>query len=193
MPTIMDTINRKCRRLVKLLLHPVHNARMYYLKKKGMAIGDNVHIMQGTILDVSRPFLIEIGSNVTIAPRCHILTHDASMNIFLKATRIGRVKINDNCFIGAGTIVLPNVTIGPDVVIGAGSVVTASVEPSSVYVGNPARKICSIDDFLAKHRRLINEKNNYPYPEFHGYWITEDNAEKMKEELENDFGYSTKQ
>ncbi len=79
-----------------------------------MKIGSNVQILHDTILDPSRAFLIEIGNNVTFAPRCHLLTHDASMNIFQKKTRIGKVKIKDNCFIGAGTIILPNVTIGPN-------------------------------------------------------------------------------
>lgn len=53
------------------------------------------------------------------------------------------VHIGKNCFIGDRTIVLPGVTIGDEVVIGAGSVVTKDIPSNSVAVGNPARVIKS--------------------------------------------------
>lgn len=174
-----------------LFLHdPRHYySRIKYLKRKGMKIGKNVKILHDTILDPSRAFLIEIGNNVTFAPRCHLLTHDASMNIFEKNTRIGKVKIKDNCFIGAGTIILPNVTIGPNAIIGAGSVVTKNVPKNSVTAGNPAKLICSLEKFLKKHDDLSTQHPNYPYPEFHGDWISKENASRMEKELDNTFGY----
>ena len=119
-----------------------------------MKIGYNVFILHGTVIDNSRPFLIEIGNNVTLAPKCHILTHDASMCNFLNITRIGKVKILDNCFIGANTVIMPNVTIGPNAVVGAGSVVTKNVEPFSIFAGNPAKKIDSLEHFLEKHKKM---------------------------------------
>ncbi|WP_202171413.1 DapH/DapD/GlmU-related protein [Bacillus sp. USDA818B3_A] len=47
------------------------------------------------------------------------------------------VKIGDNCWIGAGSIICPGVTIGDNSVIGAGSVVTKDIPANSVAVGNP--------------------------------------------------------
>jgi acetyltransferase-like isoleucine patch superfamily enzyme len=51
------------------------------------------------------------------------------------------VIIEDNVWIGGGSIILPGVTIGSGAVIGAGSIVIKSVPPFSVAVGNPARVI----------------------------------------------------
>lgn len=55
------------------------------------------------------------------------------------------IRVEDDCWIGAGAIILYGVTIGKGAVIGAGSVVTKDVEPYSVNVGNPARKIRDVE------------------------------------------------
>ena len=109
----------------------VYRLRGEYTTEKlvsmGMKVGKNFKRLNGVILDPSHCWLIEIGDNVTMAPRVHILCHDASTKTFLNYTKIGRVSIGDNVFIGAESIVLPGVTIGSNVVIGAGSVVTHDV------------------------------------------------------------------
>lgn len=51
------------------------------------------------------------------------------------------VKICNDCWIGAGAIILNGVTIGEGAVVGAGAVVTKNVEPYTIIAGNPARKI----------------------------------------------------
>lgn len=56
------------------------------------------------------------------------------------------VIIEDNVWIGGGAIILPNVTIGKNSVIGAGSVVTRSIPANCVAVGNPCRVIKNIDN-----------------------------------------------
>jgi len=56
----------------------------------------------------------------------------------------GFVFLEDDCWIGAGTIILPNVIIGKGALIGAGSVVTKNVEPYSVVAGVPAKLIRKI-------------------------------------------------
>lgn len=122
------------------------------LIKMGMQVGDNFKRLKGTILDPSHCWLIEIGDNVTLAPRVHILCHDASTKQFLNYTKIGRVTIGNNVFVGAETVILPNVTVGNNVVIGANSTVTHDVPNNSVYVGSPARFLCTIDEYLNKER-----------------------------------------
>ena len=87
----------------------------------GMKVGKNFNRLHGTILDPGHCWLIEIGDDVTMAPRVHILCHDASTKTFLNYTKVGRVTIGDRVFIGAESVVLPGVTIGNDVVIGANS------------------------------------------------------------------------
>lgn len=65
------------------------------------------------------------------------------------------VEIGDNVFIGARTIVLPGTIIGDNTIIGAGSVIKGQIKSNSVYAGNPARYICSIDDYLSHHHELL--------------------------------------
>jgi maltose O-acetyltransferase len=77
------------------------------------------------------------------------------MDEFLDAGRIGRVVIHESCHIGARTAILPGVEIGPRTIVGANSVVSRSLPPDSVCAGNPARVLCSVDDYLEKHRSRI--------------------------------------
>ena len=81
------------------------------LVKMGLKVGENFNRLNGVILDPSHCWLISIGNNVTLAPRVHILAHDASTKTFLNYTKIGHVKIGNNVFIGAESIVLPNVEL----------------------------------------------------------------------------------
>lgn len=118
----------------------------------GMKVGKNFNRLHGVILDPGHCWLIEIGDNVTMAPRVHILCHDASTKQFLGYTKIGRVTIGDNVFIGAESVVLPGVTIGSNVIIGANSTVTHDIPDGSVVAGAPARVICSLEDYLDKER-----------------------------------------
>ena len=180
------------KRPVVFLRAPTHyHAQVKKMKKHGMKIGRNVSILHDTILDPSRPFLIEIGNNVTFAPRCHVLTHDASMCLFQNRTRIGKVKILDNCFIGAGSVILPGVTIGPNVVIGAGSVVAKTVPEGAVFAGNPAKRICGLAEFLQKHDRACTPANSFPRAKYHGRFVSRDDAERLGIYLDSRCGYRT--
>ena len=78
------------------------------LIKMGLKVGKNFGRLNGVILDPSHCWLIEIGDNVTMAPRVHILAHDASTKTFLDYTKIGKVTIGNNVFIGADSVVLQN-------------------------------------------------------------------------------------
>ena len=118
----------------------------------GMSVGTNFKRLHGVILDPSHCWLITIGDNVTMAPRVHILCHDASTKPFLNYTKIGNVTIGDNVFIGAESMVFPGVTIGSNVIVGANSTVTHDVPDGVVVAGSPAKIICSLDDYLDKER-----------------------------------------
>ena len=118
----------------------------------GMKVGKNFKRMNGVILDSSHCWLIEIGDNVTMAPRVHILCHDASTKTFLNYTKIGRVTIGNNVFVGAESVILPGVTIGNNVVSGANSTVTHDVPDNTVVAGTPAKQICTLDEYLNKEK-----------------------------------------
>jgi maltose O-acetyltransferase len=128
------------------------------LRTKGLSMGTNVRFAGEVFLDPSHCALICIGNNITFAPKVRIIAHDASTKQFLGFTRIGRVTICDDCFIGDSVVVLPGVTIGPRAVIGAGSVVSKDIPENSIALGNPARVICSLDDYLRRRRHAAAER-----------------------------------
>lgn len=101
-------------------------------------------------IDALMPQFVEIGDNFISAPGSMILTHDSSLLFHAKKYRIEKVKIGDNVFLGANAIILPGVTIGNSVIIGAGAVVTKDVPDNCVVAGNPARIICSVEDYIQK-------------------------------------------
>ena len=125
------------------------------LVSMGMTVGNNFKRLNGVILDPGHCWLIEIGDNVTMAPRVHILCHDASTKPFLNYTKIGRVSIGNNVFIGAGSVVLPGIEIGNNVIIGANSTITHDIPDNSVVVGSPAKVISTLDKYLEKERNRM--------------------------------------
>lgn len=118
-----------------------HEETIEDLRKRGVKIGENVHVF-GVNIDGGYGFLVEIGNNVTIT-NATILAHDASTKKFLGYSKVGKVKIGDNVFVGYGSIVLPGVTIGNNVIIGGGAVVRDNIPDNSLVIGNPAKVVCS--------------------------------------------------
>lgn len=134
------------------------------LIERGMIVGKNFFRGKNVEIDDTFSWLIEIGSDVTLAPGARLLAHDASIRRFLGYTRVGTILIGNKVFIGADSVVLPDVSIGDNVIIGAGSVVTRNVESNCVYAGNPAKKICDIDSYLNRHKnpkKIYIEKDTF--------------------------------
>lgn len=120
-----------------------------YFRKLGVTFGHNCRLVG--INDFGRePFLITIGNHVSITTSTFI-THDGGVWVFREQNPtidiIKPIKIGNNVFIGADCLILPGVTIGDNVVLGARSVVTKDLADNGVYAGVPARFIKSIDDY----------------------------------------------
>ena len=128
---------------------------------RGLKVGKNFNRQELVSLDYSHCYKIEIGDNVTLAPRVHILAHDASTKNFIGYAKIGLVRIGNNVFVGAGTIILPNVKIGDNVIIGAGSVVTKDIPENSLVVGNPAKVIGKVSEYIEKHKKNMEKIGNF--------------------------------
>ena len=162
-----------------------------YLNKlieRGLVLGKNVSIIDTFFFDPSHCFLISIGDNCVIAPGVRLIAHDASTKQFLGYTKIGKIIIAENCFLGDSVIVLPNVTIGAGSIVGAGAVVTKDVRPGMVAAGNPAKVICSVEEYLEKVKKLAEEKTVYTEEYFIEYLNTE-KRDGMLEELGNSIGF----
>lgn len=128
------------------------------LIKMDLEVGKQFSREGGVKIDASYCHLITIGDNVTLAPNVHILAHDASLKYFLGVSKVGVVRIGNKVFIGAGSVILPNVKISDNVIISAGSVVTKDIPSNSVYAGNPAQFICSIEGLIAKNMSRMNSR-----------------------------------
>jgi maltose O-acetyltransferase len=133
------------------------------LRVAGMRIGTDVWLPGSTWIDTDHCHLIEIGDHCGFGEQCMLLAHDAQMDEFLDAARIGRVIIHPSSHIGARTIILPGVEIGPRTIVGANSVVTRSLPPDTVCAGNPAQVLGSIEQYLNRHRTRIAGGTCFPY------------------------------
>jgi len=144
------------------------DAREYaeYLRRHGglYAMGQEVSITIGTqILD---PAYVRIGNNVLLAA-CTLIGHDGSIEILnraygVKLDRVGKIDIRDNVFIGHGSIVLAGVTIGPNAIVAAGSVVVQDVKEGDIVGGAPARPIGRVEETV---RKLVAETDALPWAE----------------------------
>lgn len=126
---------------------PLNFVRVWSFRRCGYQIGSQVYIgeeLQITdYLEVSHHRLT-IGDRVSIAQRVTIIL-DSDPNWSRLASRIapihGRVHIHEDAWIGSGAILLPNINIGEQAIVGAGSIVTKDVPAFTVVAGNPARII----------------------------------------------------
>lgn len=104
----------------------------------------------------SEPFLVSIGSHVTIADGVRFVTHDGGVWVFRgdepNLHAYAAISVGDNVFIGAGAIILPGVSIANGSVVGAGSVVTKDVPARSVVAGVPARLISDTGSYRERLR-----------------------------------------
>ena len=165
-------------------------AAMEYCLQHGFRAGECFSYNSGYPIDSNYPWLISVGDSVTLATGVKLLAHDASTVKAGAHTKIGIVRIGSNVFIGANSIVLCDTRIGDNVIIGAGSVVTHDIPSNSVYAGNPARYICSFDEFKGKK---LEQRRKSPIFDQHPWYewamATEAEWKDMREKLENGPGY----
>lgn len=126
-----------------------------YAKKIGVTIGRNNRITSCRHgMFGAEPYLVTIGDNCLFSGQVQFLTHDGSLHLFReeypKAFIYKPIKIGNNVFIGFRVTIMPGVTIGDNVAIGAGSVVTKDIPSNCVAVGTPARVIKSYDEYKEK-------------------------------------------
>jgi acetyltransferase-like isoleucine patch superfamily enzyme len=103
---------------------------------RGVNIGKNVWIGYDAIIETSYPYLVTIKDGATIGIRALIIAHFRGLD--------KGVVIEEEAFLGPGTIILPNVVVGRGAVVAAGSVVTTSVPPMTLVQGNPAKPVARV-------------------------------------------------
>lgn len=132
-----------------------------FLRRHGRLhfMGQHVGIVPGTL--IADPEYVSIGNNVLLAA-CSLIGHDGCIDVLNRAygvrlDAVGKIDIRDNVFIGHGAIVLRGITIGPNAIVAAGSVVTRDVPPNSVVGGVPAKVIGQMDQLVEKLQKETQE------------------------------------
>ena len=145
------------KRIKRRLLGYTSDELINELRRNGAKIGKGVFFfdVNSTVVDVTRPWLLNIGEYTKITRGCVILTHDYSLSVLRRKYGgwIGEgaeTIIGTNCFIGINSVILMGSKIGDNVVIGAGSVVHGEIPSNVVVAGNPAQIICSLDEYHKK-------------------------------------------
>ena len=127
-----------------------------YARTLGVKVGNRVRLISikpGSGTFGSEPYLVKLGNHVTVTGGVRFVTHDGGVWVFREEKPdidvFGPIVVGDNVFIGYGTVILPNVRIGNNCVIAAGSVVTRDVPDGVVAGGVPAKALKTIDEYAA--------------------------------------------
>jgi len=102
----------------------------------------------------TEPYLIYIGDHTVVASDVMFVNHDMAVTVAARflgqedAITLGEIRIGNHCFIGARTILLPGISLGDGVIVGAGSIVKSDLPEPGVYVGIGPRKVAELDSFL---------------------------------------------
>jgi len=130
-----------------------------YFRNRGAQIGDGCHILTKSL---GTPYLVSLGNHVWISPGVVFHTHDGGTWVlrdkYPYIDVFGPIIIEDNCLIGRNAQLLPNIRIGRNSVVGAGSVVVSDIPPNSVVIGAPARPFSSFLKYEEKSVALWKEQ-----------------------------------
>lgn len=131
-------------------------------------IGNNVFFSDGTIINTQVP--VYIGDNVMFGPEVLLIGGDHNFKVsgkLMNQVKSGGINLpiilDNDVWIGARCTVLKGVKIGEGAVVGAGSVVTKSLPPYSICVGNPCKPVkCRFTSSdLKKHLTVINSSYSF--------------------------------
>ncbi|HVR40184.1 MAG TPA: DapH/DapD/GlmU-related protein [Thermoanaerobaculia bacterium] len=129
--------------------HPDNRSRLLFYELTNVAIGEDTILNAGLTIYDEFEARVTFGKRVAVATGVTIVASSNPNNSELAhieyvrehLTKLDRVSVGDDAWIGTGAILLPGVEVGQGAVIGAGAVVTRSVDPYTVVAGVPARVV----------------------------------------------------
>ena len=133
-------------------------------------------------IDKNFPWLIEIGEECTISTNVFIIAHDASTSSAIGYSKVGRITIGNRVYIGHNSTILCGVSIGDNAIIGANSLVNRDVPANTVYAGNPAKYICSFEEYRSKREKEFEKVPCFDHNWY--YWSKQASAEERAEMYE---------
>ena len=163
-----------------------------YARKIGVNIGEDNFIPDKRCWS-TEPYLITVGSHCQITAGVRLLTHGGGQVVRDKYPcfdTFGKVIIGDYVYIGNNSLIMPGVTLEDHVLVAAGSVVTKSVPKGMVVGGNPARIICTIEEY--KERNLkYNTGNRRPSINKRDFLLSMDEVKFIKKTYMREPNYNT--
>jgi len=102
---------------------------------------------------------IEIGEGTIWSNNCSFISANHSFTDLKKHNKVNKIKIGKNVWFGSNCIVLPEINIGDNSIIGAGSIVTKNIPEYSIIVGNPAKLIAKRCEKCLQKIQLKSESN----------------------------------
>ena len=139
----------------------IYRALRKLFKQKTKKFVHGKRFYSNSLIDTLFPELIEIGDEFISAPGSIVLAHDASPLFHKRKYRVEKTIIGNRVFLGANSVVLPGVTIGDNVIVGSGAIVTKDIPSNVVVAGNPARVISTVEEYLNK---CNDQKTLYDVP-----------------------------
>lgn len=143
------------------------NICSHCLIENDVVIGDRVTVKSGVQLWDG----IRIGNDVFIGPNASF-TNDRFPRSHQRPEKFLETSIHDGASIGAGAVILPGITIGANAMVAAGAVVTRSVPPNAVVVGNPAKIVGYVDAGRDSAVEGSNERKTSAVSETHVSGVT---------------------
>lgn len=154
-------------KIVKEIIHRKLTPPKLYARELGVNIGEDNFLPDKSCWS-TEPYLITIGSHCQITSGVRFFTHGGGhilRNEIPKFDVFGKIEVGDWVYIGNNSLIMPGVTIGNHVLIAAGSVVTKSIPSGMVVGGNPARVICTLEDYKNRNIQFNANTKGLSYDE----------------------------
>lgn len=135
---------------------PYARLRKHLLRLSGIPIGEDAEVGYGTLIlgMAKKPPAVSIGDRVAIAPYVTFVSSSYPDNSRLNfhpevkpmLQKLGPITLENDCWVGAGAIIFPNVTLGKGCIVGSGAIVLKDVPPYAVVVGSPAKVVRTLSN-----------------------------------------------